>query len=114
MSKSIITDDHGSTIGYWPVVLQSGQDSQSIVVRVVVGDEAGTLRASISTDAILLYRTAGSADPFVELSEGLDLSPFVGTTLRYEIKARASAVVGHAHAMIFVGVNSSSPAAWTA
>ncbi len=112
MSK--LLDTTNKVIRFMSYDLIAGQVSEPVVVRVIAGD--AMLVSEQSDDVMLKAREHGTADPFVDLADGIDLSGFTpGSNVDFDLICEASEdVVGLVRAALFLGVVTSGPAAWAA
>lgn len=118
MEAPRVTDSQGREIGYLPFDLRAGTQSPLLTVQVRPKGANSVFQATSSPWARILARRAGTADPFVDLAAGIDLS---GETpdlpLDFEVKGEAdSSVVGQVRVAIWFGVVTSSGASgagWT-
>lgn len=107
---SNFTDLNGDQIGHIVYDLVSGETADVFIATVTA--EAGRELISGSHSAIALQaREHGSGDPYVDLSDGIDLTSFAPGTAQFDIRAVALAVTGRQRAAVFLGVQDAQSAA---
>lgn len=104
------TDENGDQIGHIVYDLVSGETADVFIATVTA--ESGRELISGSHSAVRLQaREHGSGDPYVNLSDGIDLTPFAPGTAQFDIRAVALTVVGRKRAAVFLGVQDAQSAA---
>lgn len=104
------TDEDGNSIGHVVYDLVSGETADVFVVTVTA--ETGRELTSGAHSAISLQaREHGSGDPYVDLSDGIDLTPFAPGTAQFDVRAVALTVIGRVRASVFLGIQDAQSAA---
>lgn len=104
------TTDKRIGLLYWSLI--ANEQSAPVVVRVTAGESQ--LMSNTSAAVKLKAREHGTSDPFVDLSEGLDLSGYTpGSAVDFDLVAEGQDIDGVAHVGLFIGVTSSGGAGWT-
>lgn len=110
----IITDINGEALGYLPADLRPGEETAP--VTVIIAAAAGRrLRASIAAEVQILARQTGTPGDWADISAApVDLTPFAGQSVQWDIKVAALAgLTGRLRLAGFVGVTYSKPAGIT-
>lgn len=109
----MLTDTLNRAIRYLPFDLVSGEQSTAIVIRVTP-DAERTLRCGVSADVTFKARENGTADPYVDISTGLDLSGYpAGVPVDFDLICLATTgLTGLRRVPLAVVVTESSAAGW--
>ncbi len=107
------TDEDGNQIGHVVYDLVSGETAD-VFIATVVAESGRELRSGSHSAIALQGREHGSGDPYVDLSDGIDLTPFAPGTAQFDIRAVALNVSGRIRAQVFLGVqDAQSAAGWS-
>lgn len=94
MTKQAITDSDGAAITVLSMSLSAGAESAALTVRVPC--LAGQfLVADGDPAASALARLQGSGDPYADISSSpIDLTPYAGQTVEFDLKVSAGDAAG--------------------
>jgi hypothetical protein len=97
---NFITDTNGTPLSSLPLTLVELTDSAPVVIRVPCA--AGLFLASPGHEsAQVLARRSGTSDAYADLStDPLDLSPYAGTVVEFDLKIHTLAVSASVFAAI--------------
>jgi len=86
-----ITDTGGNPILY--VNLSLSENSDSVVVAVLIPAKAGMkLTTDVNASASVMARLTGSGATFVDIAASpIDLTPWAGTTVGFDLKVHSNA-----------------------
>lgn len=107
---ALFTDEDGNNIGHIAYDLTSGETS-SVFVATVTAAAGRALRSGTHAALQLQARETGSGDPYVNLTDGIDLTPYAPGSAQFDIRAVAQSVVGRVRASVFIGVQDAQSAA---
>lgn len=111
-----LTDSAGNKIGYLPVDLSDGEETDVFVLTVTPADGFTFLATPSDADVQIQARETGSGDPFVDLSTGIELSSYTPeTSVDFDVKVVADdPLTGIRRVVIYLAVTNSEAAGWAA
>jgi hypothetical protein len=108
---ALLTTSTGVPIGFINLDLVAGETSPPMEIFATASAGA-TLQSGTSTAFELRARRHGTADPFVALDTGIDLSGDPPGPVDFDLEAVGGSVSGLVRDAVSIGVTSSSAAGW--